>query len=217
MLPAQQPSQEEAQLKATIGDLTESAKNVVIMSQIDLSQATDLVAAIQKRRKEAEEARTKITKPINEGLREINARFKVLTAPLGEAEALVKGKMIKFQEQEEARARAAALEKQREEEARRAAEEKEAEDPTLDRAPAPSFSPSNEVEKREPVVKKTTYGQSGAAFTARKVWDFELEDLEKVPVDFVVLDSVKVRQAVRAGIRNIPGIRIFEKTEAQVK
>jgi hypothetical protein len=38
-----------------------------------------------------------------------------------------------------------------------------------------------------------------------------------VPVQFLCLDTTKVGQAVKAGIREIPGIKVFEKTVAQVK
>lgn len=226
---------EEIQIRSSVGELVAAAKDVVIMNHADLSAATDLCAAIKQRAKEAEEARTKITKPINDGLREINARFKAMMQPLLDAEGMVKSRMVRFQEQEERRAREEAarkeaerqeqLRKEREEAERRAREAAEAAaDPSLDRPAIPS--PTEFVEKHmpfeapapiQPEIRKTTYGQSGASFTAKKVWDFKLVDLSKVPVQFLCLDSTKVNQAVRAGIREIPGIEIFEKTIASVK
>jgi len=43
----------------------------------------------------------------------------------------------------------------------------------------------------------------------RQVWSFALEDLSQVPREYLVLDEKKVRQAIRAGERNIPGLSVF--------
>lgn len=50
-----------------------------------------------------------------------------------------------------------------------------------------------------------------------KVWDFELEDLSKVPQEFLVLDQVKVRAAIRDGRREISGIKVFQKSRMGVR
>lgn len=230
--PTMPVTDEETQIRASVGELVSASKDVAIMTHADLSAATDLVKAIKQRAKEAEDARTKITKPINDGLREINSRFKAMMQPLLDAEAEVKRKMVRFQEAEERRAREEAARKeaerqeqlrreQEEADRRRAAEAQEAADPTLDRPDMPQIEqepvyvpPPAPI---QPEIRKTTYGQSGAAFTAKKVWDYELVDLAQVPVQFLSLDSTKVNQAVKAGLRDIPGLRIFEKTVASVR
>lgn len=223
---------QEVELKSSIGELVVAANDAVVMTYADLSHATDLVKAIKQRAKDAEDARTRITKPINDGLREINSRFKAMLAPLQTAEDVLKNKMLTFTRAQEEKARQEAaqkekerqaqLEKERQEsEARRAQEAEQAADPTLDRPALPPIEreplPPVVQQPIQPEIRKTTYGQSGAVFTAKKVWDFELTDLSQVPVEFVKLDDVKIRNAVRAGIRDIPGIRIYEKDVAQVK
>lgn len=45
-------------------------------------------------------------------------------------------------------------------------------------------------------------------------WDFEVEDLEKVPREYFILDPVKVRKAIRGGVRDIPGLSIYLKKPA---
>lgn len=226
----QAPSEEEVQIKASISELVAASKDVVILSHADLSMAVDLCKTIKERLNESEKMRTDITQPINKGLREINRRFKAMQEPLTEAENLIKSRMIKFQEAEERRAReeAARKEKKRQEqlrlereaeERRRAEEAEQADDPTLDRAPAPEpvQEPERELQPIQPQVRKTTYGQSGASFTAKKVWTFEMEDISKVPPQFLSLDETKVNQAIRAGLRDIPGLRIFEKSVASIR
>jgi hypothetical protein len=47
----------------------------------------------------------------------------------------------------------------------------------------------------------------------RMVWSFEVENLSTVPRDFLMLDEQKIRNAIRAGIREIPGIKVFQKQQ----
>ena len=47
----------------------------------------------------------------------------------------------------------------------------------------------------------------------RHVWTFEVKDLYQVPHEYLMLDEQKVRQAVRAGKREIAGLSIFQKQQ----
>ena len=51
----------------------------------------------------------------------------------------------------------------------------------------------------------------------RKVWDFDVLDPAAVPREFLKVDEVAIRAAVRAGTREIPGVRIEQKTQAAVR
>lgn len=48
-------------------------------------------------------------------------------------------------------------------------------------------------------------------------WTFELEDLSKVPQEFLTLDEKKVKEKIKKGIREIPGLKIFEKTNVTMR
>lgn len=52
----------------------------------------------------------------------------------------------------------------------------------------------------------------GTAYT-RKQWTFDEEavDLASVPREFLKLDEVKVREAIASGVREISGVKIYEK------
>ncbi|WPP51776.1 hypothetical protein [Catalinimonas niigatensis] len=47
----------------------------------------------------------------------------------------------------------------------------------------------------------------------RKVWTFEVNDLSKVPRQYLMLDEQKVRQAIREGKREIAGMSIYQKQQ----
>lgn len=61
-----------------------------------------------------------------------------------------------------------------------------------------------------PPPRKTTRAETGATTTVKKVWTYQLRDLSKVPTSYLVLDSAKVRAAIRDGVRDIPGIEIYQ-------
>jgi hypothetical protein len=215
----------EIQLRQTSMSLCEAADNVIIMSRIDLSDATDLVKTIKVRTKEIEEERTKLVKPFNDGVKAINARFKAMTAPLEEAESAVKQKMLSFQKEEERRAREEQekAEKIRAElEAKKRKEEEEAaNDPTLDRPllpPLPTM-PVQEVAIQS-THRPTTYGQTGAVSTVKKVWGFEVKDIAALAAahpNLVLANEVEINRIIRGKGGEIAGLHIFEKEIIQVR
>lgn len=205
----------EIQLRQTSSQLCEIAANVVIMDRNDLSEATDLVKQIKGRAKEIEDERTRLVKPFNEGVKQINGRFKSMLTPLEEAEADVKGKMLAFQKDEERKAE----EERRRIEAIRLEAERNAQ------AENPVQAQQIEIAVPKPVMpattfKPTTYGQTGATSTVKKVWAFELVDIQKLAIarpDLITIDQVKINQEIRGKGGVIDGLRIFEKDVIQVR
>lgn len=218
VLKIQDETAREPEFRATVRDLCEAGSNVMIFSRADLSHATDIVKAIKTRTKEIEDERTRLVKPFNEGVKNINARFKAMTAPLSDAEAELKSKMLAFQKDEERRANeeAARLEALRQESI--AKQEEQAADPTLDRPIAEPLPVT-----AEPIASQhrpTTYGQTGAVSTIKKQWAFELTDIQALAAarpDLVQVDTVKINQEIRGKGGEIPGLRIFENEIVQVR
>ena len=54
------------------------------------------------------------------------------------------------------------------------------------------------------------------AVTVKKVWTFQVDDQTKIPQEYLVVDEVKVRVAIRAGVRQIPGITVYQKDEVSL-
>ena len=49
------------------------------------------------------------------------------------------------------------------------------------------------------------------------IWSFEVSDLSKVPAEFLLIDTKKVNEAIKSGVRDIPGLNIFQKPIVSVK
>lgn len=50
-----------------------------------------------------------------------------------------------------------------------------------------------------------------------KKWTWELENENFVPREYLCIDEKKIAEAVKQGVRNIPGIKIFEKEEITMR
>lgn len=234
----------EIKFRASAKELCDLAGDALIMTRPDLSNATDLVKTIKSRSKEIEEERKRLVKPFNDGVDAINGRFKGMKLPLDEAETVLKGKMLKFQQEEERRAREEQerLAKiQREEEAKRraeweakekerlrlAAEEaeriKQSQEDDIRSMPLPEPEPVAYVPApviQAPVHKATTYGQTGAVSTVKKAWAFELVDIKALAAarpDLVSVNEVEINRIIRGTGGEIPGLRIYQKDVLQVR
>lgn len=67
----------------------------------------------------------------------------------------------------------------------------------------------------EPVHNTVRTG-AGSAY-GRTTWEFEITDEAQVPREYLAVNEQKIRQAVKAGIRQVAGVRIYEKTSTSFR
>jgi hypothetical protein len=58
--------------------------------------------------------------------------------------------------------------------------------------------------------QQTTRTQSGAKATFKKRWVWEVINTDEVPREFLCIDEAAVKKAIAMGVRDIPGIRIYQ-------
>ena len=73
-----------------------------------------------------------------------------------------------------------------------------------------------EIKIYDPVVEApqtTTRAESGSgtAFQREGKWTFLVEDIAKVPTEFLMVDKVLVNVRIKGGTREIPGLKIFQE------
>lgn len=201
----QTASSVEVRLSPHARDLVDQADRAKVWDEVSLASATDLAKFIRVALKNAEEERTKITKPINFGLRLLNERFAKFTEPLDRAKKALDRKIADFQLAERAR-----LEK----EAAAARAAIEIVDPeTRPNSPEDlGFVPPAAV----PAPSMRTRGDLATSSVVDN-WKHYLVDITKVPREYtkIVLDDVAIAAAIKAGAREIPGLEI--KNEAVVR
>lgn len=196
-------TQSTEQFKPEIKSLQDQINELVITSDTDIEIASNTVVKINNLKKKIENQRLAFTKPLNESLRNINAFFKQFSVPLDEANGEIRNKMLKYrQEQEKIR-----LEKEKE--AQRKWKEEQA---RLAEKAKERGVEAPELEK--PVVQKQDSAIGAMKF--KKYWVFEVQDLSKVPVEYLQVNEKAVNEAIRAGRRRITGIKIYQEERSSL-
>lgn len=185
--------------------MVEWAHKRTIATNEDVKDATNDLSLIANAKKAIEEKRKEYVDPLNAEVKEINAFFKQLSEPVGEADQITRRKVLDYNaEVERQRQEAEAIEQQKLELARRETELKG--EHTVDLSPV-------EAPEATPDMVRTDVG-SASKMTIRR---WEVEDMSQVPVEFLLVDAGKVTKLVKAGIGAIPGIRIWEEPTLQVR
>lgn len=188
------------------------AKGLVIKTQEGYEKAADLLKTIKGNLRTIEDARTRITGPMNEALREINKQAKEASALFLEDEKIIKRAMIAYSDEQD-RLRA---EEQRK--ANEAAErERKRQLEIADRARAKGQESKAELHEERAAAVVAPISQHVApkvdGVSIPKVWDFEITDPAAIPREYMDISETRIRKVVQAlkGGTNIPGVRVFER------
>lgn len=210
------------------GELVSMAERCEIKTVEDLEKASDLLKFIKSTYKKAEEERKSITDPINASVKILNSRFKTITDPLSRAEDSVKAKILAFEQERRRKAEEEAREQARldaiaaaEAEAKRKAEE--ASEKLIEDGQIDIFADPVEIEISvdvssivipEPVVNNAPVrGAYGSTTSVVKRWTYEVTDIAALAAFAPELVSVVgslINAKIRDGVRDIPGLRIFQ-------
>lgn len=189
-------------------------ENAVIM----LKEISDYKKAINKQEDE-------LSSDAKKELAEIKAMFNDPKSFLNDAEEIVRGKINHFLNEQKARmeAEALAIKQKAEDEALKQAEELEAlksgagEYDAVTRKAMIEAIEAKQNKLIDATAKQAEINQSSANSVVRKVWAFRLTDLSKVPLQYIQLNETAVRNAIKAGERNIAGLEIFQECQVAIK
>jgi hypothetical protein len=212
-----------------------------IASEEDAATATDFIAQCQVQIRQAEAAHKREKEPFLKSGRAVDTFFKrrcdQLTAALAPAVARLKAyrdqvALAECRRHEAARQAA-------EQEACRAAAEAEAHRAQAERLASAGQSLADRRQAAEalrlaeeateraamagqqanvPLEPTRIRGDYGATAYVIRSWSFEVVDLDRVPREYMSLDVAVVREAIiRDGVREIPGLRIFQAEALRVR
>jgi hypothetical protein len=220
-------------LKAEITTLAGPLMSCLVTSQSESEQAMLTVKQLKKLENAVEKRRKELVDPLNTQVKQINAYVKAMMQPLDSADSHVRQQLIGWekkldQERRAAQARLDAEKKARDESERIERLKREADENLAASMFGGESDPwEDEQRKAEEDRKKFVAQQERDAEQRRiaetrvkgtqKVWTFNLIDAAQVPREFLVVDERKIREAVKAGARDIPGVSIFEDTKISVR
>lgn len=223
--------------ESKVADLTmiqEFVKTHKIVDQQSLLDATEFLAKAKRAVKLYDEKRLDLTRGLKATVKKIEEIFKAKTNPLDEAITKLSASILKYnQELQQKRLKEAQenAEREKQERIKKAQEEAEAakltasifgdeeEEEAVAEAEQKVEEAKQEIIKVEPIKTAAVRTMSGTS-SIRKDWTYEvvsLDELAKSRVDLVIENSVAIRQAIRNGERDIPGLRIFQKETLSVR
>ena len=186
-------------IESQISPVVEKAQGYVVDNIKDVDNVSAFLKEIKEMEKIVEDKRITFTKPLNESLKNINDTFKKMREPLEQARDLLTRKILAWKRIESERVAA-------EQAAYRKIQEAEAELCRLQNKP---------VIKEEPIVIAPVVNKIGNMQTVKR-WTFEVIDFFKVPDEYKELNTTEVNCAIRAGIREIPGLRIYQEESLSI-
>jgi len=195
------------QLKIEIKKLIEYANKAEITDADSCVMVTDDLSMMRKLKKALETSRTDYVKPLNDEVAAINQFYKDIAGPLAIADRSLEAKMIDWQRSEILRIeteRAEALLAQVQNET------------VVNEVTGEVI----EAEVEAPVIpdmpNKIQRGQVGSS-SLKEVPKFIVEKPELVPDEFKVIDEKAIARQVKAGRREIPGVKIWMESGLNVR
>jgi len=191
-------------IRGKINEITVKCKNILVVDEQSLLSASELAKDAGKVSKLIDEKKLEITRPIMARKKEIDDFAKEITAELNDSVKGLRAQILSFQQEQE---------RKRREEAQRLAEEQARKEAEL-RAKMESEQEitREEVDELKDVrAKQADIASAPAPTNIRKTWEWELEDITKVPAHFLTVDAQAVKSALSTGLRDIPGIKIYQK------
>lgn len=184
--------------------LEQYAVVLVITSDGDVKNATNDLSIILGLKKAIEEKRKEYTQPINDHLKAVNEAFKTLTEPLVNADNITRKKVLDYRAEQE---------RQRQEAEDIAKVERE----TADRKAALTGEPVvvPEVVEAAPAPLDHYRAEMGTLGKAT-IWKWEVVDFSLLPDRFKMENATLIGKVVRAGEREIPGVKIWGEETLRV-
>ena len=217
------------QLGATHADLATRTDELIagvsrmppaIEDETTEKRAIEFAKQIGAHEKLCDGTRKAVKAPYAEAVKVVDAFFGGMVDPLKTGRDVVLRKLTAFQT-----AKADAERKAREETARKAAEEARAAaaaiktDADLETAIAKEEQAIAAVQATEASTAdlSRTRGAFGSTASLRSTWEFTIEDVNRVPAEFLMVNDAAIRAAIKAGRREIPGVKIFQKQQTVVR
>lgn len=183
-------------------------------------KVADLIRMIAAAAKASEAARVAAKEPHLEAGRAVDGWFKKITDPLTKAKAAVQAPLDAY-----LRGKADAERRRRDEEAKALAEAAAREAATMqttaqmDAAIAieEKAAEARDAAQAKPAEMARTRGDFGSVATLRATWKHEITDETKVPREYLMVNDAAIKAAIKAKVRSIPGIRIYEDQSVMVR
>lgn len=201
--------------EALQGEISQIALVNEITNDQELEQAIELLGNIKAKFKEVEAARKELTKPLLDHKKTIDNKFKKIQQPLSENEKKLKVVILNYRQKKEAEA-LRQLQERQEQQRLLAEAEKQRQEESEERG-VETMAPIAVPVVQAPVAAPTTIISDSASASFKKVWTYEIQDPRQIPMNYWMINEKEIKTAIRSGIREIPGIRIYQEDSLAIR
>lgn len=205
--------------------IEERAKAIVVNDAVSYDNTVLFLKEIAQKKKDFKAQRDKYVKPMKDSIKAIDEKLQEPIKTLEKMEAIVRETLNNYlaevnrREQE----RLALEKKKAEEEALRKMEELEhakLQSGEYDEVSQKAIARTVDHEQNkivEATTKQEKINLSTSETSVSMVWDFEIIDKAQIPLEFLKVDETAIRNAIRAGKREISGVKIFQKPQLSLR
>ena len=191
-----------------VAEMRQKVDVLVVDDDDSAKLATEMGSQISQIIKTLEAERKKTIQEPDGFVRAINTFFRGFRGPLDGMKSAIKKKIGDYSYKKELIRRKAEAAAQRERDRQQAELDRAAKEANVE----PVKMPTMVVPRRQEPVRS----ESGSSSTRYK-WTFEIMDREKIPGKYLMPDEKAIQNAVDAGIRDIGGVRIYEKPIVSIR
>lgn len=184
--------QEVALVRQEASEAAQQAERVIIKDDLGLTNATDILSRIKSIAKAAKARKEEITKPLNEALSSARSLFKPIETSCEQAEGVIKGKILAYQNEQERKIEAAKVK-------------------VAERVERGTMLPETAVAKIETIGEASTAHQGNVgAIAQRVIKKYRVVDASLLPREYLAPDMAKITEALKAGVE-VPGAEVYEE------
>lgn len=185
-------------IKGRVTKMNSTVADLIIKDQATLKVAINILAGIKSVMKSIKEWKDERIKPIKDSIKKLEADVKPFEVSCNDAELEVKNKIASYHREVAERERI---------EAEKIAKQVESGKIKVETG----AKKMDKVEKAETNIKSDK-----GSVVIKKVKDFEVVDLSKIPLKYHTANLVEIRKAMNEGVE-LEGVRYFEKEQVAIK
>lgn len=205
--------------------IDEQAKRISITDAVSYDSAITFLKEVNTKMKDFKAQREKYIKPMKDSIKAIDEKLKEPIKLLEETDATLRQKLNVYLDEVRKR-----------EEERLILERKKAEEEAirqLDNLESMKTQAGEYDEVTQKAIQRTIENKQNKAIEATvssekvnlstssasvsMVWDFEVIDKAQLPLEYLKVDEVAIRAAIRNGSREIAGVKIFQKPQLSLR
>lgn len=205
--------------------IDEQAKRISITDAVSYDSAITFLKEVNTKMKDFKAQREKYIKPMKDSIKAIDEKLKEPIKLLEETDATLRQKLNAYLDEVRKREEERLIleQKKAEEEAIRQLDNLESmktQAGEYDEVTQKAIQRTIE-NKQNKVIEATVSSEkvnlSTSSASVSMVWDFEVIDKAQLPLEFLKVDEVAIRAAIRNGSREIAGVKIFQKPQLSLR